>query len=69
MKSMWYDETGKLQCMWSNVGRSARYAAPWMAEEQASHGSYLEPVPDFASHSPFGGPEWFELHGWRRKHT
>jgi hypothetical protein len=25
-------------------------------------GAYLEPVPDFASHSPFGGPDWFEPH-------
>jgi hypothetical protein len=22
--------------------------------------SYLQPIPDFASHSPFGGPSWFQ---------
>jgi hypothetical protein len=32
--------------------------------QQASEiqGSYLPPVPDFASHSPFGGATWFLPH-------
>jgi hypothetical protein len=25
-------------------------------------GAYLPPVPDFASHSPFGGASWFQPH-------
>ena len=66
MHSSWKDDAGKLQCKWSDAGRSARYAAPWMAEVQASQGRYLEPVPDFASHSPFGGPAWFQPQSARR---
>jgi len=62
MRSMWYVETGRLACRWSDAGNRARYAAAWMREDAAIQGSYLEPVPDFASHSPFGGPDWFELH-------
>jgi len=31
-----------------------------MQENPHIQGSYLPPIPDFASHSPFGGPDWFE---------
>jgi hypothetical protein len=29
-------------------------------EAENVEGSYLEPMPNFAEHSPFGGPSWFE---------
>jgi hypothetical protein len=31
-----------------------------MQEAFDIQGSYLEPITDFASHSPFGGAHWFE---------
>jgi hypothetical protein len=31
-----------------------------MQEASDIQGSYLPPLPDFASHSPFGGAFWFE---------
>jgi len=31
-------------------------------------GSYLSPLPDFASHSPFGGPSWFERYSRPENH-
>jgi hypothetical protein len=31
-----------------------------MQEASDVQGSYLPPVPDFASHSPFGGATWFQ---------
>jgi len=37
-----------------------QYRPPWMQESSDAQGSYLPPVPDFASHSPFGGATWFE---------
>lgn len=62
MKSMWFDDSGRLARRWSDAGKWEGYTAVWMPEYSAMQGSYLEPVPDFASHSPFGGPDWFELH-------
>jgi hypothetical protein len=35
----------------------------WMEETSDIQSGYLPPVPDFASHSPFGGAtSWFQLH-------
>jgi hypothetical protein len=31
-----------------------------MDEASDIQGSYLEPITDFASHSPFAGSRWFE---------
>jgi hypothetical protein len=31
-----------------------------MQEASEVQGSYLPPLPDFASHNPFGGASWFE---------
>ena len=62
MKSSWRMETGHLECHWSEVGQRVRYNPPWMQEASKIQGSYLPPVPDFASHSPFGGARgasWF----------
>ena len=62
MRSSWQVETGHLACRWSEVGQRERYNPFWMQEAFNIHGSYLPPVPDFASHSPFGGAlgaSWF----------
>jgi len=54
MRSSWQTETGHLACRWSEVGRHVQYNPRWMQEPSDIQGSYLQPVPDFASHSPFG---------------
>jgi len=66
MKSSWQTETGHLACRWSEVGQRAQYNPRWMREASDIRGSYLPPVPDFASHSPFGGAFWFEPHSAHR---
>ena len=60
MKSHWQTESGHLTCRWSEVGQRDQYNPGWMKEASEMQGSYLSPVPDFASHSPFGGASWFE---------
>lgn len=60
MQSSWQNETGHLVCRWSEAGQRLPYNPRWMQDASDVHGSYLPPVPDFASHSPFGGPSWFE---------
>jgi hypothetical protein len=66
MQSAWKTESGHIARRWAEAGDYASYAAEWMDEAAAAEGSYLEPVPDFASHSPFGGPQWFEPQSTRR---
>ena len=60
MKSTWQMEAGHLACSWSDIGQRSPYNPPWMQEVSNAQGSYLPPIPDFASHSPFGGAAWFE---------
>jgi hypothetical protein len=59
MKSSWQIETGHLVCRWSEVGQRVKYNPHWMQEASDIRGSYVPPIPDFASHSPFGGASWF----------
>jgi len=59
MKSSWQTETGHLALHWSDAGRRVEYSLRWMQETSEIRSSYLPPVPDFASHSPFGGATWF----------
>ena len=62
MKSSWQIEAGHLACRWSEVGQHVKYNPPWIQEASNSPASYLPPVPDYASHSPFGGARgasWF----------
>jgi hypothetical protein len=40
-----------------------------MQDASAIQGSYLPPVPNFASHSPFGGPTLFERYTFHRKNV
>ena len=62
MKSSWQVETGQIACRWSDWARQAEYTSAWLQDTPQMSGGYLPPPPDFASHSPFGGPDWFELH-------
>ena len=55
MSASWKIESGHLVCKWAEAGDHDSYT--WMDETSDVQGSYLEPVPDFANHSPFGGPE------------
>jgi hypothetical protein len=60
MKSLWQIETGHLVWRWSEVGQLIQYNSRWMQETSEIQGGYLPPLPDFASHSPFGGNSWFQ---------
>ena len=63
MTSSWQADKEKLTRQWSDAGKYIAYSPQWMQDDALSmRGSYLPPVPAFASHSPFGGPSWFELH-------
>jgi len=63
MNSSWQTDTGTLACHWYEAGQQVRYNSAWMQEASKIQGGYLQPLPDFASHSPFGG----ELHWTGRK--
>ena len=66
MSASWETESGQLRCKWSDVEEGLWCRVKWLDEIAEAPGSYLEPIPDFASHSPFGGPSWFETHWTRR---
>ena len=58
----WQTETGHLACRWSEVRQQVQYNPGWMEETSDIQSGYLPPLPDFASHSPFGGAtSWFQL--------
>lgn len=59
MKSSWQMETGRLVCRWSGIGQHVQYRPTWMKELSEIQSGYLPPIPDFASHSPFGEPSGF----------
>jgi len=59
----WQTETGQLACHWSEVGQHVEYNPRWMQDAASIPSGYLPPLPDFASHSPFGGTtSWFQFH-------
>jgi len=62
MTSSWRSEKGHLACRWSGAAEDegGGYRPQWMQGSDI-RGSYLPPLPDFAGHSPFGGPSWFGL--------
>jgi hypothetical protein len=62
MKSSWQAEKGHLTRRWSEVGPPVPYNLDWMHETSDIPSGYLPSLPDFASHSPFGGAFWFEPH-------
>jgi len=43
-------------------GQRVPYNLGRMQETSDIQSGYLPPLPDFASHSPFGGASWFEPH-------
>lgn len=63
MKTSWQGETGTLECRWNDlwpaIGQRPDEKQLKTLEDSAMQGSYLPPLPDFASHSPFGGATWF----------
>src|SRR5258706_9285875 len=59
MATSWQTETGHLACRWSDLEQHAKYDPSWMQKISDVPSGYLELVPDFASHSPFGGANWF----------
>jgi hypothetical protein len=66
MKSSWDLEKGHLTCRWFEVGNRVQYDSAWMRESVDVRGSYLPPLPDFASHSPFGAPSGFQSYFTRQ---
>lgn len=58
MPSLWNEETGYLVCRWRDVGE--RVPPRWMQELSEMPIGHVPPIPDFASHSPFGGVAWFQ---------
>ncbi|SPF44676.1 hypothetical protein SBA1_550041 [Candidatus Sulfotelmatobacter kueseliae] len=60
MTSLWQLEVGHLACHWSEAGQRIQYSPRWMQETSEAQGGYLSPLPDFTSHSPFGGVSWFQ---------
>jgi hypothetical protein len=60
MSLSWQTRTGQLICRWSDIGVRTPYQAPWTQDVSDLPSGYLPPLTNFASHSPFGGPSWFE---------
>jgi len=67
MKSHWQIDTGQLAWRWSDLVQRVEYNPAWMQETSDPQSGYLPPPPDFASHSPFGGPDWFLPHWAARR--
>ncbi len=60
MHSAWKTAEGNhLECSWTDVGQEVRYDPSWMQSAPPASGTHLTPLPDFASHSPFGRVAWF----------
>lgn len=60
MTSSWQDESGQLACQWSRAWQRVEQAPQCLLEMAVMPSGYLPPVTDFARHSPFGGPSWFD---------
>jgi hypothetical protein len=60
MPASWQTESGHLTCNWSEIAQRSQYRAHWMQQATDAPSSYLPPLLDFASRSPFGGAFWFE---------
>ena len=59
MMSWWQMKDGRLERVWSGQVERSEYESPVMQSTSDIQSRYLPPIPDFASHSPFGGPSWF----------
>lgn len=60
MMSSWQTETGHLVCRWAGSLQRVRFDLRLDATDVGDHGSYLPPLPNLATHSPFGGVFWFQ---------
>jgi len=61
MTSSWQIKDGQIACRWSDLTEGVKSNLSWMQASPDIQGSHLPPLPDFANHSPFGGPYsfWF----------
>lgn len=60
MSGSWQTESGDLSFRWSEAGRRVEFLPAWMLDISSVQCESLQPFPDFASHSPFGGAYWFQ---------
>ncbi len=63
MRTFWQTDMGHLACRWSELDQNLAYNPQWMQEARHIQSGYLPPLPDFASHSAFGGADWFRACG------
>lgn len=61
MAIKWSIDGDKIVSHWADIGRAADFKPEWMNASDMA-GSHLAPLPDFASHSLFGGATWFTAH-------
>lgn len=59
MISSWQLKDGRLVRFWSGHVEPGESELPLMESASDIPSGYLPPMPDFASHSPFGGPSGF----------
>ena len=61
MNSSWQLKDGHIACRWAGLIERSKYESLWAQRTSDILGSYLQPMPDFANHCPFGGPHsfWF----------
>lgn len=60
MPFSWKSEAGQLTCHLGDAALHEPYRPEWMQEDSNVPSGYLPPIPDFTSHSPFGGVAWFQ---------
>jgi hypothetical protein len=61
MISLWQMKDGRLVRCWAGQVERSEYESPIEQSTSDIQGGYLPPLPDFASHSPFGRPSGFWL--------
>jgi hypothetical protein len=59
MISSWQMKDGRLVRFWSGQVKRSEYESPMLQSTSEVQSGYLPPTPDYASHSPFGGPSGF----------
>jgi len=61
MMNRWSFDGNRIVSHWTDI-RCKADQVPERVDAPEMSGSYLVPLPDFASHSPFGGATWFTPH-------
>lgn len=59
MTSSWQIKDGHLVRLWSGQVEHTECNSLLEQLPSGTQSGYLPPMPDFPSHSPFGGPSWF----------